>query len=189
MSARHLRLVDVDSGEWVADTDVAQLQERIEDLEGKLKDAELELRVKRAMITRLKRDMARERVEYERYDDVKRIAVFWWRLVAKSSPKVNPMTPERFDAVRGILDLKTFELDERGRRRYAPLHPLEDFEQAIRGAHFDPFVTVRKNGSRKRHDDLALICRDEGRFREFMAKAPPRAKRWAPGGWELLLRG
>jgi hypothetical protein len=50
-------------------------------------------------------------------------------------------------------------------------HDDEMCRHAIDGAAFDPFVTQRKNGSQKRHDDWELIMR-KGKFEEFCNKAP-----------------
>jgi hypothetical protein len=45
--------------------------------------------------------------------------------------------------------------------------------QAIRGAAFDPFVTTRRNGKQKRHDDWDLIFRPgRKQFEEFAERAP-----------------
>lgn len=189
--ARHLTVVPggfLDENGEVISPEVASLREEVAQLKQDVKNLENDIAGKRRVISELRRDKARERLDYARYDDVKRIATFWWRLICKSNPRVQPMSPERFDAVKGILEIKTFEVDERGKRRYAPVHELADFEQAIRGAHYDPYITRRKNGTEKRHDDLSLICRDQTRFREFMAKAPRRPKPFVAAGRDLLWR-
>lgn len=47
--------------------------------------------------------------------------------------------------------------------------------RAIDGAAFDPFVTTRRNGSKKRHDGWELVFRDRSKFEEFVNKAPGAA--------------
>lgn len=48
-------------------------------------------------------------------------------------------------------------------------------KRAIDGAAFDPYVTTRRNGSKKRHDGWELIHRDRGKWEEFVNKAPRQA--------------
>lgn len=57
-------------------------------------------------------------------------------------------------------------------------HGYELCQRAIAGYAFDPFVTTRKNGSKKRHDDWSLIFGDRKHFEEGCNKAP---KGWEPG--------
>lgn len=173
---RHLRVVDSDTGEVVTDADIAQLQARIDKLSGDLKAAEKDLRAKRRRITELERDKIRERLDYERRKDVERIATYWHRKCRGGNSRCNPMAPDRFDAVRGLLDQERIIVDaETGKKRREQMYTLDQFKTAIDGAAFDPFITKRKNGSVQRHDDLELICRSSKHFEEFIAKAPVRA--------------
>ena len=55
---------------------------------------------------------------------------------------------------------------------YVDAHGVELCRRAVEGAAYDPFVTKRKNGSTKRHDDWGLIFRDDQKFEEFCNKAP-----------------
>ena len=50
-------------------------------------------------------------------------------------------------------------------------------QRAIDGAAYDPFITTRKNGTKKRHDGWELIFRERGKFEEFANKAPAG---WTP---------
>jgi ribosomal protein S15P/S13E len=163
---RRLTVVDKDSGE-VVDPEVARLQERIAILEQNLRDAEKDLRTKRAQITKLRKDKVRERVEYARRDDVDRIHSYWQRRLGHGKA----LTADRFDAVRGLLEETHIEVVD-GKPVKVDTYELSDFKAAIDGAWFDPFTTKRKNGTLARHDDLALICRDGKTFEGFIARAP-----------------
>ena len=76
---------------------------------------------------------------------------------------------ERCNHPRTKYDIEDFKL-------WLPLyekHGLDLCLRAIDGAAFDPFISTRKNGSTKRHDDWELIHRKGGaKFREFCNKAP-----------------
>lgn len=165
------------TGEVVEHLEDAKLLARIEKLDGDLKAAEKDLRSKRRMITELQRNKVQERLQYERYKDVERIATYWHKRCRGGSARCNPMSPDRFDAVRGLLDQERIVVDEEtGKKRREPMYTLDQFKAAIDGAFFDCFVTKRKNGSVQRHDDLELIARSSKHFEEFIAKAPRRAE-------------
>lgn len=166
---RRLVAVDQDTGEAVS-TEVARLQERISILEQNLRDAEKDLRTKRAQITKLRKDKIAERLEYARRDDVDRVHSYWNRKLGHQ----RALTADRFDAVRGILEETHIEVVD-GKPVKVETYELSDFKAAIDGAAFDPFTTKRKNGTTHRHDDLSLICRDGKTFEGFIARAPVHA--------------
>jgi hypothetical protein len=123
--ARHLRVVEVtDTGEVLTGTGLAELQAEVEKLRVDLKMAQRDVKAKNRRISELERNKAQERLDYERRADVERIATYWHRKCrpddfARETPRVNPMSPERFDAVRGILDqerLVPVEGQKRARR-------------------------------------------------------------------------
>lgn len=79
-----------------------------------------------------------------------------WKKVCKH-PR-SSWSPERFEQVRPFLEK----------------HGVELCKRACDGAAFDPFVTQRKNGSKKRHDGWGLVFRaaEPEKFEEFVNKAP-----------------
>jgi hypothetical protein len=181
VSASHLRVVEVDnySGE-VEGVDVKQLVAEVEKLRVDLKMAQRDVKAKNRRISELERNKAQERLDYERRADVERIATYWHRKCrpddfARETPRVNPMSPERFDAVRGILDQERLVPVEGQRRaRREPTYSLEECKAAIDGAAFDHFSKQRRNGSWEHFDDLELIFRSGKHFEGFRDKAPRR---------------
>jgi hypothetical protein len=164
MTARHLSVVVDDNGEVIQELpEVMKLRED-------LANAERELRRHRRTIEQLKRDATRERLEYDRRDDVERICLYWWRKCRQSDKRVNPVSDDRFDAVRRMLDSTRIEMVD-GKRRRVPAYELDAFKEAIDGAAYDHYSKVRKNGSMVHYDDLELICRDGKHFEEFRSRA------------------
>jgi hypothetical protein len=145
---RRLVAVDADTGEAVH-PEVAMLQERVASLEQALKEAELELRAKRAQITVLKKNKAEERSNYPRRADVVRVHAYWQARMGHRQA----LTADRFDAVRAML---------------------EDFKLAVDGAWFDPFCKPMKNGRVKRFNDLTTIFRDGKSMQYAIERAPSR---------------
>ena len=183
--ARHLKLVEIDdNGEFkfLDSKELGKLQHELEELRTKFKMAQRDVAAKNLRIARMEADKARERLDYERYADVERIARYWHRKCrpedfAKDRPRLNPMSPERFDAIRGILDQQQIVMVEvPGRKRpvreYRPMYSLEECKAAVDGAAFDHFVKQRKNGSEQHYDDLELIFRDSKHFEEFRDRSP-----------------
>lgn len=164
---RRLVAVDKDSGE-VVPPEVARLQEHVAILTDQLKEAEKDLRAKRAIITKLRKDKAEERMCYARRGDVQRVHDYWNRRLGHAQA----LTADRFDAVRGILDEKRIVVVDGVAVKVDAFEFPEDFKRAVDGAWFDPFITALKNGRSKRHDDLALICRDGKTFQSFIDRAP-----------------
>lgn len=164
---RRLVAVDADTGETVS-REVQALQDRIASLEEALKEAEKDLRTKRGQITKLKRDMVTERLEYHDREKVVAVHDYWNRRMGHNLA----LTADRFDAVRGILEERRIVVvDGKARKMPAFEYPAA-FKAAVDGGWFDPYTTVRKNGTVHRHNDLALICRDGKTFQSFIDRAP-----------------
>jgi hypothetical protein len=155
---RHLRAVDSQTGEIADDVDVQALVYEVEQLKADLENAERDLRAKRALIKKLQTDAEKERQAYAGRETVTRIFDYWSETCRHPNSK---LTPDRFDSIRGAL--------ERG-------YTEAQIKRAIDGAAFDPFITRRRNGTEKRHDDIELICRDGKRLEEFACKAPRRSE-------------
>lgn len=155
---RHLRLVDSDTGEWVQDP--SELPE-LKTAQTQIAMLERERAGQRLRIAALEADKSRERAEHPRRRDIERCHRYWQK---------------RCDHPRAGLDNATFfaiaAMMGRRVKREPEFRWPEDFKRAIDGAHYDPYITTRKNGSQKRHDDLGLIFRDAAHVREFIAKAP-----------------
>lgn len=159
MSPAHLKLVDLDTGEVLDDEiGIGVLKDRIASLEEALALAERDLRAKRRRISELERDKRAEREHYERRDEVASIFAEWAEVCGKRRAK---LSDDRFDAIRALLDVT----------KPKP-YTREHFTLAIQGAAYDPFIVRRKNGSAKRFDDIALICKGASQFEEFIRKAP-----------------
>lgn len=180
--AGHLMLVETDSnGEIVGRAKapaLEELQAEVNKLADELKMAHRDIDSKNRRILELERDRAAERLEYERYADVERVATYWHRKCrpedyARKRPKINPMSPDRFDAVRGILDQERLvPVPGKKRRRREPAYTLEDCKLAIDGAAFDAFRKQRKNGTWEVFNDLELVFRSGKHFESFRDRAP-----------------
>src|SRR4051812_20004468 len=108
-AARHLRVIAADDTGEVIPIDqhhaVQELAAENAKLRDELKMAHRDIDAKNRRILEMERDKAAERLEYERYADVQRIATYWHRKCrpddyARSRPLIHPMSPERFDAIR-----------------------------------------------------------------------------------------
>lgn len=165
-AVRHLHVAyDSESGEVIPEApEILKLRQD-------LANAERELRRHRRRITELERDAAQERLDYDRRDDVERIALYWWRKCRRSDKRVNPVSAIRFDAVRLLLESTRIEVVN-GKRIRVPAYELIAFKEAIDGAAYDHYSKQRKNGSDVHYDDLELICRDGKHFEEFRSRRP-----------------
>lgn len=177
----HLQLVEIDAnGEFkkVDSKQLASLQAELEEVKTKFKMAQRDVAAKNLRINNLERDQAQERLSYERYADVQRIARYWHQKVHAGNARVNPMSPDRFDAVRGILDQERVVWDEPGdgrkrrRKRREPMYTLEECKAAIDGCVFDHFTKKRRNGSEQHFTDLEFIFRNSKNFEECRARCP-----------------
>lgn len=96
----------------------------------------------------------------------------------QKAAKMNPLWAEAIelfrywqeacDHKRSKWTVDRFELLEPYIREYGP----KMCRRAIDGAAYDPFVTRRKNGSRRRHDGIDLIFRSADKFEEMVNRAP-----------------
>lgn len=145
-------------GEIVGEITLSIALDRVQELEAQLRDIERERRGERARVRFLLAQIEDDRDSYERREEV--VSIFnEWR--EKCKHKSARLTNDRFDAIRRLLDIT----------KPQP-YPREAFTAAIGGAAYNPYLTQRKNGSWKRHDDIALICRSGEKFEEFIKRAP-----------------
>lgn len=171
--ARHLALVDTNTGEVVESRELADLQAKVEELGTKFKMAQRDVAAKNLRIANLEADHARRRMEHERYKDACRVAKYWWRKCRAADSRTHYLAPARLDAVLALMDQKELvPVEGKKRRQWQPKYTMADFKMAIDGAHFDHYVSKRRNGTDQHHDDLELICRSAAKFEEFIARAP-----------------
>jgi hypothetical protein len=164
---RRLVAVDSDTGEAVS-AEVAALQARLASAEETIKDLEKDLRVKRAQLTKRNKDLIKERLEYGRRDDVKRIHSYWQRKLGNSKA----LTADRFDAVKGMLEERRYEIVDGKAKKIPAFRWPEDFKLAVDGAAFDPMTKPMRNGKVQKFDDLELIFRDGSHMQSFIDRAP-----------------
>lgn len=114
----------------------------------------------------LKRDLDAEAEESTLWPAAVRVFNYW-RETCNHARSV--FTRDRFELIAPFLE-------KYGNARRDPEQRLIEAEalcrRAIRGAAHDPFVTTRKNGSKKRHDGIDLIFRNADKFEEFCNRAP-----------------
>jgi hypothetical protein len=110
----------------------------------------------------LKRDREQDAREHECWPVGKALFTEWKQRC--NHPKTH-WTAERFWQAEPFLTGGRFGATVEERSKW--------IRRAIAGAAFDAYRTPRKNGTVKVHNDWSLIFRDEDRFREFVAKAPP----------------
>lgn len=177
---RHLRVVEVDdtSGEitYLDSEGLAALEAERDKLKADLANAERDLRGKRAIIANLERDKVRQRLEHPDREFIVRVCRYWHAKCrpddhAKTRPRIDPISPDRFDAVAALAEMQEIRVVD-GRRRKAWKYEAEHFKAAIDGAAFDPFVTVMRNGKPKPQNDLEQVCRMVSKFEAFIEKAP-----------------
>lgn len=177
-AARHLALVDLDTGEKLDSRELGAMQHELEELRVKFKMAQRDVAAKNLRIAGLEADKARDRLDFERYADVERIAKYWHKKVHAGNKRINPMSPDRFDAVRGILEQEriTWEDPPPGRKRRTkrvePMYSMAECKAAVDGNHFDHFSAKRKNGSLRPFTDLEFVFRDSAHFEECREKCP-----------------
>ena len=145
MSARPLRAVP--------DIEQAQ-QDELQVLHEQLAGAERELRAWRSRWAKLTADRQADRDNYENKDLVRRLFDFWRERTGHERAK---LTPDRFDAIRGALELG---------------FSAREVAFAIAGIAFDPYVTTNRNGSIDRHDDLLIALKDAKHVEMYGRKRP-----------------
>lgn len=176
--ARHLALVDQNTGEIVESQELGAMQHELQELRTKFKMAQRDVAAKNLRIANLESDKARDRLDYERYADVERIARYWHKKVHAGNARINPMSPDRFDAVRGILEQQRIVWEDpppgrkRRTRRVEPMYSMAECKAAIDGNHFDHFVKKRRNGSEQHYVDLEFVFRNSKNFEECRDRCP-----------------
>lgn len=171
--ARHLQLVDADTGEIVESRELAELQAELAEVKTKFKMAQRDVAAKNLRIANLEADHARRRLEHPRYEDAVRVARYWWKRCRGGHPRVHYLAPNRIDAVLALMDIEELVVvPGRKRRQRQPHYELAHFVMAVDGAWFDPFKTTHRNGKEELHNDLAQICKDATRFDRFVLKSP-----------------
>lgn len=115
---------------------------------------ERDLRAWRARYADAVRDREREAREHPVYPHMEAIFAYWRNATGHTRSKY---TAERFWLALPFLEKYGFE------RVLA----------AIDGAGFDPYITTRKNGTKKHHNGWELIFRSEDKFEEFERRVPP----------------
>lgn len=159
-----LRLVDGNSGEVIGEERLCErcqeFDKKLQELEDQLKGAERELRGWRHRYAELKRDKEAEARNDSWWQTAARMFHHWQTLT--NHPR-SDFTADRFYRVLPYLT----------NRKYGPTM----VERAIAGIAYDPYVTVRKNGTKKRHDGWELLFSETGKFEEFVNRAP---RKWKP---------
>ena len=146
------------SGEFIGRApSLGEALERVAELQGQVDDLERDLRGKRLRIRGLESQLVDLRANYDRQDELKSIFDEWREVCGHKRAR---LSPDRFDAIRGLLEVT----------RPEP-YPREAFTAAIAGAAYDPFITRRRNGTQERHDDIALICKSGKHFEGFIRRA------------------
>lgn len=173
---RHLRVVEVDdrTGE-VEIVSAEELAARIKKLEADLDGAEKDLRVKRRRITELQRDKMKERLEHPDREFIVRVCEYWHKRCRRADfdgrRRINPLSPDRFDAVTALAEMEEIAKVD-GKRTRVWRYQAEHFKAAIDGAAFDPYTPPQKNGRQEPQNDLEQICRAAAKFEKAMGKAP-----------------
>lgn len=146
--ARHLRVADEETGELLAE-DCPNCAHTRDQLAG----AEKENRAWRTRYANLKR----ERDADAETDPLWPVAVGVFRYYQEKCEKQRAgWTVERFELVKPFLEREG----------------AEACREAIRGAAFDPYTKVQKNGKVKAFNDFDLIFRSQARFEDYRDRAP-----------------
>jgi hypothetical protein len=148
--ARHLRVVDTETGES------KNLETYVQELQDQLEGAEKELRAWRTRYANLKRDKDAEARKHPLWPQGVKAFQYWQK---ECRHPRSGFDADRFWAVLPFLK----DTDHYGE---------EMVRRAIDGAAYDPYTTRRKNGTVKRHDDWELIFRTSGKVEEFANRAP-----------------
>lgn len=156
-----LIVVNPETGEQVGTLD--QAQQRLKDEVGGL---QRDVRGWAARFAELKRDKDAEAKDSPVWPAALRVFDYWrWECKHTRSA----FTLDRFELIRPFLE----KLGDQSKPEPDRLAEAEALcKRAIDGAAFDPFVTERKNGSKKRHDGLDLIFRNADKMEEFCNRAP-----------------
>lgn len=177
--ARHLMLVEADEhGEIIGrvESDALQkLEAALERAKLDFKMAQRDVAAKNRWISELERNKVWERLQHPDRAFIVRVCRYWHKRCRRGSARIDPLAPNRFDAVAALAEMERIvveEVDGKRRRRREWRYSAEMFKAAIDGGEYDPFETTHKNGKVERHNDLSQICKDVTRFERFVEKAP-----------------
>lgn len=115
-----------------------------------LENAEVALRVERRKVKALQKELEQRQLQHVKAAEIEEVFLYWRQVLRGDSPRVKLGTKRR-KVIAGRLD---------------DGHTVQDIKDAIDGASFDAFVGA--NGVR--HDDIELICRDEVKLENFIAR-------------------
>lgn len=146
--APRLIVVNAGTGERVGDLEDLQ-QESLDQIAG----LERDIRGWRARYFDLKRDTDAEAREDPLWPDAVKLFDYW-KKTCKHPRSI--FTVERFNEALP----------------YLKKHGIDLCKRAVDGIAFDPFITTRKNGTKKRHDGWHLIFGKVEKFEECCNKAP-----------------
>lgn len=146
-TVRHLHISDAESGELLDGCPVCSEKDDV------INGLQRDVRGWAARYADLKRDKEREARKDPLWPAAVRVFEYWQQVCRH--PK-SEWTVERFELAAPLL------------KKYGEEMCL----RAIAGIAFDPFVTVRKNGTRKRHDGWHLIFKGADKFEEYCNRAP-----------------
>jgi hypothetical protein len=159
--------------------EVQDLIERLDKVTTDLHMAQRDVKRKNRQIAELERNRAQERLDHPDRDLIVRVATYWHRKAKGGDPRVDPLSPARFDAVAALAEMTELRVvegeDGKKRRRKVKRYDPAAFKEAIDGCCFDCYRKQRKNGSWQEFNDLELICRDAKQFEEFRQRCPLRA--------------
>lgn len=175
--ARHLALVDQATGEIVDSRELGELQEALTKAKADLKNAERDLRGKRATIARMEADKVRERMEHPERDLIVRVCRYWWRKIHNENARMNPLTPDRFDAVARLVELEELVKEEvpgrkRPKKRRQWLFQMEHFKAAIDGAAHEPYSNTLRSGKVELYNDLTTIFKSADSLGRHIGRCP-----------------
>lgn len=147
---RKLRILDAGSGE------VLDGCPNCADFDNQLTGLTRDIRGWRHRYGELKRDKAKEACEHPLWEEAGKAFRHWQKVCRHER---SGFQSDRFWLVEPYL---------KERKKYG----LEMVMRAIDGAAFDPYITTRKNGTKKKHDDWELIFKHSGKVEEFANRAP-----------------
>lgn len=199
--ARHLQLVEVDeNGEFkkVDSRELAELQTALRKAQEDLKLAERDLVTKRRQLAEKERDKVRERLEHPQRELIVRVCRYWWRRIHNENPRMNPLTPCRFDAVAALVELEELVTEpvpgkKRPKKTRRWLFQMEHFKGAIDGAAHEPYSNTLKSGKVEAYNDLTTIFKNADSVRRHLGRCPyevvPILPARVPPGEELAIQG
>jgi len=151
-----LQLIDTETGEVKGECPrCVDLESEVQRLEDIVTSLERDIRAWGIRYQELKRDKAQSAKHHPLYSEVEIVFREWQRLC--NHPR-SPFTADRF-----WIALPYYE---------NPKYGLKMMILAVKGAAYDPFEPMRRNGTRKRLDEWERIFKDAGSFEDFCNRAP-----------------